>query len=111
MASAGYIAACPAVETIIDTRLRGTQLSEKRVFFEAFATLGGESAVKRLNAILNVKRLLRRRDDPDTRACAAMALGIIGTPAALKALDRALNDKELIVRNAAEKAIRENGKT
>ncbi len=106
LTSIRHVAACPLVETVIKTRLRRAQLSEKRIFFEAFAVLGGGSAIARLDAMLNTKRLFGRREDPDTRACAAMALGMIGTPPAQTALGHALNDKESIVRIAADKAIR-----
>jgi HEAT repeat protein len=47
------------------------------------------------------------KEPADTRACAAMALGRIKTPEARDILQRALEDKELVVRNAVNRALRE----
>jgi HEAT repeat protein len=43
------------------------------------------------------------------RACAAMALGRIGTPAARDALQKASGETKPIVRNAVLKALRQEG--
>jgi HEAT repeat protein len=53
--------------------------------------------------------VLRRRIDPELRACAAMALGKIGTPRALAALRGAIEDKDVRVRSAINRAMREAG--
>jgi HEAT repeat protein len=50
---------------------------------------------------------LKRKEDPETRACAAMALGKIGTAEAREILRGAAQDKEALVRNAVNKALRE----
>jgi HEAT repeat protein len=54
--------------------------------------------------------VLRRRIDPELRACAAMALGKIGTPKALAALRDAVDDKDVRVRSAINRALREDGR-
>jgi HEAT repeat protein len=50
---------------------------------------------------------MRRKHDPQIRACAAMAVGKIGTPEARKVLQKAASDKDPLVRNAVTKALRE----
>jgi HEAT repeat protein len=62
-----------------------------------------------LEKTLVVKGLFARKDDPETRACAAMALGKIRTPEARAALEGASQDKEPLVRNAVSRALREVG--
>jgi HEAT repeat protein len=53
--------------------------------------------------------LLSRKEDPETRACAAMALGRIRAPAAREILQKVAQDKEALVRNAVSRALREVG--
>jgi HEAT repeat protein len=59
-----------------------------------------------LDGLLNGKGFLGRREDPEVRACAAMALGRVGTQGALDALRKASTDKEILVRNAVNRALR-----
>jgi HEAT repeat protein len=59
-----------------------------------------------LDGLLNKKGLFGKRGDVEVRACAAMALGKIGTDAAFAALRRSANDKDILVRNAVSKALR-----
>jgi HEAT repeat protein len=59
--------------------------------------------------MLSAKGLLGKKEDPETRACAAMALGRIRTPDARAVLERASQDKEPLVRNAVSRALREGG--
>jgi HEAT repeat protein len=47
------------------------------------------------------------KERPEVRACAAMALGKIKTAEARELLQRAADDKELVVRNAVSRAMRE----
>jgi len=60
-----------------------------------------------LERILVPRGLLGRREDPETRACAAMPLGKIRGPEARAVLERAAQDKEPMVRNAVSRALRE----
>jgi HEAT repeat protein len=87
--------------------LRAADLTEKTAFFEAFGLLAGSAGLAPLRAMLETKGLMRRKEDPETRACAAMALGKIGSPAARKALEGAKSDKDPLVRNAVNKALQE----
>ncbi len=91
--------------------VRARDLTEKMAFFEAYGALVGEEGIGILAAMLNSGGFLRKRDDPETRACAAMALGRIGTPAALDALRTSAEAKEPLVRNAVNRALRGGAET
>ncbi len=86
--------------------VRGADLTEKMAFFEAYGSMVGEQGVASLDAMLNSGGFLKRREDPELRACAALALGRIGTPAARAALERASGAKDALVRNAVARARR-----
>lgn len=102
-------AALPKIAAAVDGKaLRTADLTEKMAFFEAFGVMSGAVGVERLGAMLqSTGGFLKRKEDPETRACAAMALGKIGTPEARAILQQVLKDKEALVRNAASKALRE----
>ena len=87
--------------------LRTADLTEKRAFYEAYGLLAGKDGVARLSAIGLGQGLLKRKTDPETRACAAMALGKTKSADARAALEKLVRSKEPIVRNAAEKALKE----
>jgi HEAT repeat protein len=87
-------------------RLQNADLTEKMAYFEAFGALSGDAGVPMLDGLLNKKGLFGKREDGEVRACAAMALGRIGTDAALAALRRAGADKDILVRNAISRALR-----
>ena len=86
--------------------LRESTLAEKMAFFESYAALCGDEGVGILSGILNSRRILGKREDSETRACAAMALGKIGSQEAMKALQKAMADRDVIVRNAVSRAVR-----
>ena len=86
--------------------VREADLSEKVAFFETFGALCGDGGVALLDGILNGRSLLGRREDAELRACAALALGRVATPTARAALERAAGEKEVVVRNAVNRAIR-----
>ena len=86
--------------------VRTADLTEKMAFFEAYGSMVGEAGVAALDAMLNSGGFLKRKEDPETRACAALALGRIGTPAAREALEKAAGIKEALVRNAVSRALR-----
>lgn len=103
----GHRAALPKIEAQVKaTDFKDADLTEKMAYYEAYGSLAGERAVSHLDGTLNGRGLFGRRDDAETRACAAMALGRIGNGAALEALRKAAQDKEMIVRNAVQKALR-----
>ena len=86
--------------------LRDANLTEKMAMFEAYGGLCGDEGVTALDAMLNGKSLFGRREDPELRACAAVALGRVNTPRAQEALRRASTEKDVIVRNAVNRALR-----
>ncbi|HEX6615964.1 MAG TPA: HEAT repeat domain-containing protein, partial [Gemmatimonadales bacterium] len=65
------------------------------------------TGVKPMTALLNARGLLRLKQSPETRACAAIALGKMRTAEAREALQRAADDKDLVVRNAVSRALRD----
>jgi hypothetical protein len=110
LASRGYRNAAARVESMVTgSKIKNADLTEKMVFFEAFGALVGAKGVPALEKMLAAKGLLGRKEDPETRACAAMALGKVRTPEARAVLERAALDKEPLVRNAVTRALREVG--
>ncbi|MFL5464943.1 MAG: HEAT repeat domain-containing protein [Gemmatimonadaceae bacterium] len=100
-------AALPRIEAAIKGKeLRESNLTEKMAFFEAYGLLSGDAGVALLDGLLNSKGFMGKKDDPEIRACAAMALGKINSPKAADSLNRAAGAKDVIVRNAVSKAIR-----
>ena len=89
-----------------DRGMRQADLTEKMAFFEAYGSMVGEEGVAVLDGLLNSGGFLKKKEDPETRACAAMALGRIGSPAAVAALRKSSDAKEPIVRNAVNRALR-----
>jgi hypothetical protein len=98
-------ALAPVEAVVLGRSLRNADLSEKTAFFEAFGMLAGPEGVRQLVPLLQTGGLFRKKTDPEIRACAAMALGKIGTPEAREALQSALQDKDPLVRNAAGRAL------
>jgi hypothetical protein len=97
----------PRLERAIKERLvREGSSAEKAAFFDAYAMLGGDSAVPLLENILLPRGMLARKEDPITRASAAMALGKLGSERALDVIRKAAGDKEIVVRSAAARALR-----
>lgn len=81
--------------------------AERRHFFEAYAVIAGPASLTPLADLLEPKGLFQRKVSSETRTCAAYAIARLGTPEAKAALERILNDKDLPVRNAAARALRE----
>lgn len=91
--------------------LREADLTEKLVFFEAYAHLAGAAAVPLLDRILHGRGLLGRRQSSELRACAATALGHIAAPGARTALEKARTETDAIVRGAVMRALRQEART
>jgi HEAT repeat protein len=62
--------------------------------------------VATLDGMLHGKSLFGRREDAEMRACAAVALGRIASPRAQESLRRAVGEKDVVVRNAVNRALR-----
>jgi hypothetical protein len=87
-------------------QLKDADLTEKMAFYEAYGALAGEPGIQFLDGMLNGRGLFGSKEDSDIRACAAMALGKIGSDRALSALQKASGEKDPMVRNAINKALR-----
>jgi HEAT repeat protein len=103
----GYKGALRRIETVVlGKTVKEMDLTEKMAFFEAYGAIAGVSGLKALSTILLQRGLLKMKQPPETRACAAIALGRIRTAEARELLQRAADDKELVVRNAVNRALR-----
>lgn len=103
-------ASLPRIEAAIKGKdLRESNLTEKMAFFEAYGVLSGDAGIALLDGLLNSKGFMGKRDDSEIRACAAMALGKIGSQKAMEALNKASGEKDVIVRNAVSRAVRSSG--
>lgn len=86
--------------------IRERDVTEKTAFFECYAAVSGDACIPQLDAILNGKGFFGRREDSDTRAAAAIALGRVGTDSARESLRTAAGEKDAVVRNAVARALR-----
>lgn len=103
----GYRGALGRIEAFVNGRdIEERDLTERMAFFEAYGAIAGAAAIETLKGLLWPRGLLRAKVPPDTRACAAVALGRIRTPEAREVLQRCADDKDLVVRNAVSKALR-----
>jgi len=107
IAARAHRPALARIEAAIQGKLaKDANLTEKMAFFEAFGTLCGDGGVKLLDGLLNSRGLFGKKEDVELRACAAMALGRVGSDGAVATLRRAANEKEVLVRNAVNRALR-----
>ena len=112
IAARAYKPALPRVDSAVKgKRSREVDLTEKMALFEAFGALAGDGGIQVLEGMLTGKGFLGKREDPELRACAAMALGRIGGARANEVLRKAStdNEKEVLVRNAINRALRAPG--
>ncbi len=103
--------ALPRVTQVVKSReIRDADRTERLALFELFGLLCGDGGVAYLDEILNPKGgLFARKEDPEFRACAAVALGRVGTARAHEALQKAAGEKEVVVRTAVARAMRGSG--
>jgi len=80
-------------------------LEEKRMVFSALAEAGGESVLPVLVDILSKRRWLHADRQNETRACAAYALGLIGTAGAARVLQAFQDTGAAVVRSACLTAL------
>lgn len=99
----------PLRNAIESGNLEDRGIGERRALFEAYGVVAGAGGVAILEPVLFGKGSLARRPSSETRACAAVALGVIGTPAARFALEKATKERDPVVRSAASKALRSDG--
>lgn len=107
VASRKHAGALPKLAQAIRRKeVRDADLGEKMALFEAYGTLCGDAGVAELETLLNARGLLGAREPAEVRACAARALGLIGSIAATSALQRAADTKDVVVRSAVARALR-----
>lgn len=100
-----YLPARPRLEEAIQSKwLSESDLTEQIAFFEAYGSLATPDSVKLLDRLLNGRKLFGKQS-AEIRACAAMALGKVDSPAAKTCLAQASNDPHPMVRNAVAKAL------
>lgn len=87
-------------------RLEDADLTERMAFFEAYGSMCGEAGVATLDGFLNSRSLFGKKGDSELRACAAKALGKIGSSAALASLRKSAEDKDVLVRTTVNRALR-----
>jgi hypothetical protein len=104
-----YKGALKRIEAVVlGKAVKEMDLTEKMAFFEAYGAIAGPPALKTLAGMLQPRGLLKLTQSSDLRACAAIALGKIRTPEARQVLASAAEDKDLVVRNAVNRALRES---
>jgi len=86
--------------------IRTADISEKIAFFESYGELAGDAAHEMMDKLLNGKGFLGRKESPEMRACAALALGKIATDKARQSLQAATNEDDAVVRSAVNRALR-----
>ncbi|MFI5311046.1 MAG: HEAT repeat domain-containing protein [Gemmatimonadales bacterium] len=103
-----YKPALTRVSLLVKAReIRVADRTERLAMFELFGLLCGDSGVVYLDELLNGKGgLFARKEDPDMRACAAIALGKVATPKAQESLQRAIGEKDVVVRSAVTRALK-----
>ena len=106
-----YRPALNRVTTMIKSRdLKDLDRTERVSMFELYGSLCGDGGIPFLDEILNPKTgLFSRKEDPELRACAALALGRVGTPKAQASLQKAAGEKDIIVRTAVNRALKVGG--
>ncbi len=108
LAQRAYKPALAKVTTLVKAgQIRNADRTERLAMFELYGTLCGDGGVAWLDEMLNPKSgLFSKKEDPEVRACAAIALGHIGTVRSQNALQKAMSEKDAVVRNAVNRALK-----
>lgn len=102
-----YGPAAARLRQVIESKeIRTAEITERIAMFEAYGAIGDPAAFELLDKLLNAKGFLGRRESPEIRACAALALGKLQTPESRDSLVRASKDDDPVVRSAVGRAIR-----
>ncbi len=105
--AAKYRASFARLDGIVKGKeLRERDKTEMMAVFEAYGATGGDQAVTLLDGLLNSKGFLGRREDAEVRVCAAAGLGRAATSKAQESLRKAVDDKDVVVRTAVNRALR-----
>jgi hypothetical protein len=108
LAQRAYKPALAKVTALVKAnQIREADRTERLSMFELYGTLCGDGGVAWLDEMLNPKGgLFSKKEDPEVRACAAIALGRIGTVRSQHALQKAMAEKDAVVRNAVNRALK-----
>ena len=102
-----YIGALDVVEEVIRNPNATLDLTERRAFFEAYGSIAGEAALPTLKVLVLGGGFGRGRSDSNTRACATLALGRVGTRSARVILQKIAEDRDVVVRTLAARELRQ----
>jgi HEAT repeat protein len=86
--------------------IRTADISEKVAVFEAYGIVAEGDGLDVLDALLNGKGFLGKREPTEIRAAAALALGRIPGAQARTALEKATQDEDPVVRSNVNRALR-----
>jgi hypothetical protein len=108
LAHRAYKPALSKVTSLVKAnQIRAADRTERLAMFELYGTLCGDGGVAWLDEMLNTRGgIFSKKEDPDLRACAAIALGHIGTVRSQHALQKAMAEKDVVVRNAVNRALK-----
>ncbi len=95
-------------EAVLNRGLKDADLTERIAYFEAYAMVAGPAGLEPLARILLPGGVFKRKESAESRACAAKAIALIRSPEARAILEEAREDKDLVVRNAVTRALRES---
>lgn len=96
-----------ATELLKGKASREMDRTERIALFELYGSICGEPGVAQLQPMLAASGgLFARGGDSETRACAAIALGRIGSDTSREVLTAHASDKDPIVRSAVARALR-----
>lgn len=110
VAGARYRAAFNRLDGIIKGKeIRDRDKTEMMAMFEAYGAVCTDAGITLLDSLLNGKGFLGRREDAEIRVCAAAALGRAGSPKAQESLRKGVDEKDVVVRNAVNRALRGDG--
>ena len=105
-----YRGAQTALRDAIDSgNFESRDLTERKALFSAYGAVAGGAGVSTLQSILKGKRGIGGRPSSETRACAAVALGVADSASARSVLRGATKDRDPVVRSAANAALRSEG--
>lgn len=94
-------------QAVKSSAIKDADRTERLALFELYGLLCGDGGVPYLDELLNAKGgLFARKEDPELRACAAVALGKVGTAKARAALEKAAGEKDVVVRSAVGRALK-----
>lgn len=98
--------ALPRLAAVLESKeFERRDLSERAMFFEAYAYAGRTEAVAYLRGMLEQKSMLKPRHPEAVRACLCRALGVAGGAEARTVLEKLQGDRSTPVREAARAAL------